>query len=1487
MPSYVSTYNKGLDRDSSRHKYPQGSYFFLKNMRHITFEELENGAISSVRGNIIHIEIPSKFYDYYIIIGKLIVRNYLVVWATDCNDDTGGNGSIFYVDLSLDIPYYTTVYESANMMLTAKHPIYDEAIGFYEDEDIINVYWTDNFNMFRHINIMGSGPSDVSGLDILPNVTHMESDDFKIVNIISGNINVGKVQYAVQYYNNNGVETCYSPCTPLIHLTQSSERLTGNAIRKYEGTESLDDNGDPYNSGKGIALSLSNIDTSYDKIRIAVVHYSSLNATPTVHIVGVYDTADELSIMDYGYYPHGSITLNAFLTLGNHHLYCKTVSQRNNKALIGNIREKFFDIDFDARAYRFKRTAPSPYTYDAKVWNTKTSAFDVIVKTGTWPNATYEIGGDDVPEEHDCICPYNYDFAAGEIPEVASYDDTDAAAYKFQSEGGATAPRGGDGPNVKFEFVKTTMIADVSTNTNSRYTQPDFVAIEDLSSYNSHANPLLSSTVPSNKRDEVYRYAIVFTSTRGEDSPPHWIADIRFPTMDEERLAIGTGRQSALYSLGIKFTVNTAGLSALGVAGYRIVRVKREEYDRTIVTQGIASAMFANITLSHQYSFTGYPRPVLLTPSVGVDVVYYSKFLNIIQFISPEISYFKNFQSKAGDYIKKAAALTKRYTYLTNDPNTPANTIDVAGSAELTTALGGSTFAALYNTCKWINISKYIDTVGISTLDTYGITEGVLAGPYEHGGDDENKIVFKSLSYPLYNRSIDVDPVTNQEDHEGLSGTCYIALLDDSIDISDLPGIDEMELFLFDYKRPSVAISQYGGITYEARKNNRYIDCGKYIAVTDSEQSEDIYGGDTYITFFEHLRTMYEFDDNDDDDEADVDQHNRFFNVTMFPCESIINMDLDHGARFSKYYLNKWCHAIREEAGEWRGALTNIPYSFADGSIFLQERDMYLYNTVYSQENTTKIFIPRPDLFKEEVAQDTLVKLSLEKVAGETIDSYLKFLTDNEKVLPTDFGEINDLFLFKNYMIVFMEKAVGTLSIDERAVIPIQNNSLLELGTSTNLRFFDLMSNKGCIHPMSIEMLLNGFCWFDAINGEFCLYNGETQDLGLVKGLSSEFKRYTTIIKGEDSAYYNNPFAGGSVMIYENKKFKEAVCAFTVSEFAAFKSKTDDQLVFDLEYSPGNYAHANVMINNIEYFATITGPGTGTLTIDRIENPWLDTTYYTTGYYFIYYKDISKTIVYSNAIGAFDYYVDIFPYLMFSFGEDLYDTSWSMYIYKENVGDYGEFYGIYRKAELIALINPLQSIVCVFNNYEYASEVYDDSNTNIVNETWHTLNMSNDYQWSVGDPIACTMQNVLDTITDNLHGLSNGDKIMFSGSSIPAELDIDTVYYVINVTVNTFNVALTSGGAAVVLNSNGSGYYHRLDAVISPDTDKVTRRMRTWRIKDLRDRGDLGNAMQLKPRMRDAYIKLHFKYMHDDDSRIVMHDIYSYFVPTKESRYKE
>ncbi len=486
---------------------------------------------------------------------------------------------------------------------------------------------------------------------------------------------------------------------------------------------------------------------------------------------------------------------------------------------------------------------------------------------------------------------------------------------------------------------------------------------------------------------------------------------------------------SDAYPVGIKFYVNTVPLVAAGAVGFKIVRVERKREDRSIYSQGIVSSMFLQTgnstpnTEKYENYILGFTRATVKEPTEGTNTTYYTKVGNVVQFISPDINLFKDLSPLSSDYIKIQGKLPYRHSYLSFNYNNVVHSITTSGVDERAALFGsGVTYASSFFTRPWMNYSRYSSMAKLSVLNTYKITDGTIAGLVEEAGIEENEIVLPSSpdGKKILNRSADFasPAVSYVLEHEGISGTAAILVLDDDIDISELTSLDEHELFVVDYKKGNIAASQYGGITYEARQNNIYISCGDYVKIDTDTETVDVYGGDTYIDYFTHMKTMWEAQDLNGDNVYDIDYSCRYSACLSIPVESHINLGLMYGALWDRYYTNYSIYGLREEAGTY-----DVDRKHNDVTetkqLLVQEENMYLYNPVFSQQDTTKIFVMKPDNWEAVVHDDCLTKISLEKTVREEVDSYLKFLTDNEKLLPKNMARLTNCSYLKLYACLY------------------------------------------------------------------------------------------------------------------------------------------------------------------------------------------------------------------------------------------------------------------------------------------------------------------------------------------------------------------------------------------------------------------------------------------------------------------------------------
>ena len=142
-----------------------------------------------------------------------------------------------------------------------------ESLSFYENEDIQKVYWVDGINTPRVINIK----EDITRFANDSYFDFVRTIDFTHkINITKNSEQVslfksGTLQYAFSYFTRFGQETNIFYNTPLLYTSNINR---GGKPDEY--------------SNSTFNISLDNLDTSFDYIRIYSIYRSSIDTTPLV-----------------------------------------------------------------------------------------------------------------------------------------------------------------------------------------------------------------------------------------------------------------------------------------------------------------------------------------------------------------------------------------------------------------------------------------------------------------------------------------------------------------------------------------------------------------------------------------------------------------------------------------------------------------------------------------------------------------------------------------------------------------------------------------------------------------------------------------------------------------------------------------------------------------------------------------------------------------------------------------------------------------------------------------------------------------------------------------------------------------------------------------------------------------------------------------------------------------------------------------------------
>lgn len=304
------------------------------------------------------------------------------LWYTD-TDKTSLTGKLLYAGL---------------LNFSVDHPL--ETLVSYEAENIQKVYWVDGVNQPRVINI----EADVKGkdstyFDFVPTLKLEEEVKVKKLLGASGMFAPGVIQYAFTYYRKYGQESSIFYTTPLYYISHndrgaSPEDKVDNAFR----------------------ITVSNVDTNFDYLRIYSIQRTSLDAVPTVKriqdisIEGLAkDTEGYLtaSYLDTGL-SGDTIDPTELLYKEGRVISAGTLDQKDNTLFFGNISqdkkaysiihensgsvEKAMSIQSSTRSFKPTRVSSGSYDYLNQLTSSTTDDSRTVPCAGFKWNDYYRLG---------------------------------------------------------------------------------------------------------------------------------------------------------------------------------------------------------------------------------------------------------------------------------------------------------------------------------------------------------------------------------------------------------------------------------------------------------------------------------------------------------------------------------------------------------------------------------------------------------------------------------------------------------------------------------------------------------------------------------------------------------------------------------------------------------------------------------------------------------------------------------------------------------------------------------------------------------------------------------------------------------------------------------------------------------------------------------------------------------------------------------------
>ena len=304
----------------------------------------------------------------------------------------------------------------------------------------------------------------------------------------------------------------------------------------------------------------------------------------------------------------------------------------------------------------------------------------------------------------------------------------------------------------------------------------------------------------------------------------------------------------------------------------------------------------------------------------------------------------------------------------------------------------------------------------------------------------------------------------------------------------------------------------YGGYSFANRLTNIYYGDGNYFE--SKNKWNTVFDGDCHVETFEYTSMHKVYGAYTKNGKDELQFPNTHMITYSIPTESNIWCKFQHGWTLSSNARDNYASFIQAEPCEITEA-------------YVQKEPEYVYNSVYSVQNTSMPFAAYDDLNPQDYNKtiDTRVYYSDLKQNDEIIDSWCKFRSSNFIDVDQEYGSITDIRTFKNVLTFFQEQSFGILSVNDRSIATDNSGQNIVLGTGGVLDRYDYYSNTYGMHKQQFCSVCTtgGLYWFDSHNNVICLFDGQSvvqlSKQGKVQNILNKYKKNDNF-----KVFYNNKY---------------------------------------------------------------------------------------------------------------------------------------------------------------------------------------------------------------------------------------------------------------------------------------------------------------------------------------------------------------------------
>ena len=1074
------------------------------------------------------------------IIGHTIIRDTLVLFTIITLEDFLVDPRSVILSCNLNDPTLSaSLVYMEDLGFDPEYPI--EAIGRYESEEVQRVYWTDNLNPVRTLNVINTQGIDITDLELAPSILFNKP---KVSEVLStGNLLGGMYQYGYRLKTTEGAESRVSPLTGLVHVVHGTKSAYWNYNSDPENTDEYSQALLGETTNKAVVIKLTDLDLNYNKVELIAIHKTSAYGVASAHIVGErqISASGEVSITHRSLDNTIPITIEEVTAFNVTPTKAKTIATKDNRLFLGNCANSTDYLKFNARAYRYKRTdgASNHPFLEVEGDNYATYADDTFD-----PLAGYASGEDPYPPEFNYTLNENLNAINPFNLEASSYEEK----YKYSKDG---ITLGGEGPNVSYKFIKKKLQGNTAAgiyvpgelqggNNQYPYQTSEFViippsppyvsgsfstvgggcdeSVEDAGAFlGDYKDPLVAEGFKGYHREELYRFGVVLYDLKGNPGFVNWIGDIKFPTYSDYDINKGEGicnftiSQSSgsgglyyhPYGVDAGTLGNDASLDNDGTYDGATI----EEINNSIVGE-LQSVTNQSVGSSHTYLFAlGVEFTVNIPDNIKPFVSGYSvvrcereRADKTVLGMGPLTFMHSQHVSETGSTRRYVLPIRNAYH---GGESTPAGfygesikeafTIDspdfaftgdypAASPCSYISVVGG--FAGIRQE-DFNNSEKFDAQIGGAHM-TLDINDG--GGGFDIGYSSyfgRGDIIFPSGAQGLVS-------YIGDDNFKGFQNRSLYASLGSSQTQSDsiaTSGVGENTLLVIT-KDSSINWENYFSAnlnetlpeigSWEETKVNQK---GKIIAAIKKDPTYLQYGGNTYASRKSNVYLSTGSYSKKNTPVSNVWGGDTY--VTIYDLEKLKKHNGDNDP-----YATVAAESKRRSVSVAFPVETAINTTLRSGYHFANKTDWEIngeqqYNefeldSVYSAEADSYRFIPEPLDFSELTLFDHKIAYSNSKVNGSLTDGWRKFKLENAKNVEGEFGAITKLIVNQDNMFFLQDRGFGQLSINPTSTVVDSDGTSIVLGTGSVIQDFKYYSTTvGAQDVRSIVNTTKGIYWVD------------------------------------------------------------------------------------------------------------------------------------------------------------------------------------------------------------------------------------------------------------------------------------------------------------------------------------------------------------------------------------------------------------------------